>query len=213
MGRQPVHLGVLGALVLGALVLGGSAAAGTSAGATTVSCGPAGATTLARSPLARIYVQRHSVYGCVSGASRQVRLGGDGACPGSEHLGPLAVAGEVVAYASRTCGVDTASTQVIVRRLSDGRGLSSDSATELPSGPESFQSVGSIVVRASGAVAWIGASSSIATHRSVTEVLERSGRAVRRLDHGPAIRSGSLSLHGSKLSWEHGGARRAATLG
>jgi hypothetical protein len=191
----------------------GSAFAASSAGAPSAKCGDPAGRTLAHSRLARVYVAGHGVYGCVSGTKRVVRLGSDGACPGSGHLGPVAVSGKVAAYASRTCGVDTASTLVIVRRLSDGRLMSSRRATDVSTGPESLQSVGSIVVRSSGAVAWIGSSDSIATHRSITEVLEQPGGSVRRLDRGSEIHPGSLTLRGSKLTWEHGRMRRSAPLG
>jgi hypothetical protein len=101
---------------------------------------------------------------------------------------------------------------VIVRRLSDGHVLHSRSATESVPGAESFQSVGSIVVRGDGAVAWIGSSESIATHRSITQVLEQAGGTVRRLDQGSTIHPGSLTLRGSTLRWRDGRGRRSASL-
>jgi hypothetical protein len=205
--------GVILLVLLCSPASGGSAFAASPAGRASAPCGPAAGSTLAQSAQARVYVRNQSVYGCANGGERQLRLGSDGLCPRSGHLGPVVVAGKVAAYASRTCGVDTASTQVIVRRLSDGAQLSSQSATESSPGAESFQSVGSIVVRSDGAAAWIGTSSSIASHRSITEVLERLGGSVRRLDQGSTIRSGSLTLRGSKLSWKHGQTRRSATLG
>jgi hypothetical protein len=190
-----------------------AASSASTAAAASVKCGPAHARTLAHSSQGRVYVQGGSVYGCATGSSHPVRLGGTGACPGSAHIGPVAVAGRKVAYASRTCGVDTSSSVVIVRRLSDGALLSSDSATMGPASPESFQSVGSVVVRSSGAVGWIGSADSILTHRNVIQVFERSGGSVRMLDQGPGIGNGSLKLSGSKLSWAHDGARRSASLG
>jgi hypothetical protein len=199
-------------LVLGVLAGDGVAVAAAPATPAGSPCGPAGGTTLARSRQGRVYRLKHDVYGCVTGDPRPVRLGHAGSCPGSAQLGPVTVAGEVTAYASRTCGVDTSSAQVVVRRLSDGRLLSSNSATDGSPGVESFESVGSIVVRSGGAVGWIGSSSSIATHRSITEVLEQSGGTVRRLDRGSGIRSASLTLRGSTMRWVHGAARRSATL-
>jgi hypothetical protein len=213
MSRCLVLLAVLCPLACCGSAFSGSALAAWSGGLAENTCGPAGDTTLAHGARARVYVQNHSVYGCVSRGGRQVRLGSDALCPRSGHLGPVAVAGELAAYAVRSCGVDTASTQVIVRRLSDGARLSSRNATEGSTGVESFQSVGSVVVLSDGAVAWIGTSSSIVSHRSITEVLEQSGDRVRRLDQGSGIRPGSLTLHGPKLTWKHGGQRRSATLG
>jgi hypothetical protein len=175
-------------------------------------CGPAAGKTLAHSPRGRLYVNKRSVYGCLQG-KRPVRFGGEGGCPESAHLGPFALAGTVAAYALRTCGVDTAAAQVVVRRLSDGHQLSAHHVIDVSPGPESLQSVGSIVVRSSGDVGWIGSSTSIAAHRSLIEVLAWSGGAVRRLDRGSDIRSGSLRLAGPKLTWQHGRTRRFATLG
>ncbi|MGI8711612.1 MAG: hypothetical protein ACR2NR_00180 [Solirubrobacteraceae bacterium] len=199
-------------IVLGALASRGSALAASPMDPPGATCGDPAGMTLAHSGLGRVYVVGHWAYGCVDGAERLVRLGSDGVCPGFAHFGPVAVTGEVAAYASRTCGVDTAITVVIVRRLSDGRVISSDSATDVSTGPESFQSVGSIVVRSGGAVAWIGSSDSIATHHRLTEVLEHSGGSVRRLDQGSAIQAGSLRLRGSTLTWQHGLTRRSAAL-
>jgi hypothetical protein len=77
---------------------------------------------------------------------------------------------------------------------------------------ESFQAVGSLVLRADGGVAWIGTRSSIVGGRKLVEVrkADRSGAAL--LDSGPAVDSGSLRLRGSKLTWKHGGRIRSATL-
>jgi hypothetical protein len=200
--------------VLGALAAGASASGAASARAARVNCGPAAGRTLAHGARARVYALGSWIYGCARGGGRPVRLSRAGPCPGSAQLGPFALAGAVAAYASRTCGVDTATSQVVVRRLSGGGALlSSNPALDTSSGVESFESVGSIVVRSDGAVAWIGSSSSVATHQSITEVLAYSGGALRRLDQGPSIRDASLALHGSILTWEDGAARQSAPLG
>ena len=212
MTRYPVLLAILCMLAS----CGSSSAASSTSSATAASakCGPASSRTLAHSSQGRVYVQTKTVYGCAVGGSRPVRLGGTGPCPGaSNNVGLVAVAGKKAAYTVRTCGVDTSSTLVIVRRLSDGRLLSSHAATEGSPAPESFESVGSIVVNSSGAVAWIGSVDSIATHHTKIQVLEQSGGSVRTLDQGSSIKLASLKLNGSKLSWEHGGSRQSASLG
>lgn len=160
-----------------------------------------------------MYSRGRSVYGCVSGGGKPVRLGRIGLCRGgASSVGPVAVAGQVAAYAVRFCGVDTSNSQVIVRRLSDGRQLSAHNAVTRPTGPESFQSVGSLVVSRGGHPAWIGSSSSIVLHHKAIQVLAASGGGVRQLDSGGGIDAGSLRLLGSTLTWQDSGKQRSATL-
>ena len=175
-------------------------------------CGPASATTLAHDNVARVYAVDNAVYGCATGAGHSFRLGARLSCVGTSRAGPVfALAGRLVGYGLSRCGVDTGFTQVVVRRLTDGTQLRSLPATGVV-GPESYQSVGSLVLRADGGVAWIGTGSSIVGGRKLIEVrkADRSGAAL--LDSGRAVDSGSLRLHGSKLTWMHGGQVRSATL-
>lgn len=179
---------------------------------TTVACGPKGATTLAASRVARVYVTANRVYGCSRRGTRTFLLGQRATCIQAVRVDPVVVAGTFAAYGSERCGVDTGNTEVIVRRMSDGKTLRSAAATS-PPGVESFQSVGSLVLKRDGAVAWIGRGSSIGLHTHKTEVYkaDRHG-SVQLLDAGVAIRSGSLVLNGSRLSWKHGDTLRHATL-
>ena len=124
----------------------------------------------------------------------------------------MIVTGELSAYALQRCGVDTATTLVIVRRLSDGKQLRSVAATSTGL-PEGFQSVRSLALKSDGAVAWIGFDSSVVGHRRLIEVHKAdANRAAVTLDSGPAIGPASLRLNGSRLSWTHGTATRSATL-
>jgi hypothetical protein len=125
----------------------------------------------------------------------------------------VAVAGRLAGYAVERCGVDTGTTLVEVRRLSDDRQLFTRAASSLSLGPESYDSVSSIVVAPSGEVAWIAVASSLATHRQGSQVLEadRSGRRV--LETGASIQANSLRLHGSRLTWSAGGVKHSAKLG
>jgi hypothetical protein len=128
------------------------------------------------------------------------------------RAGPIALAGAVTAYGYTRFGVDTVTTEVVVRRLTDGATLE-----ELPAsgvvGPESFQSVESIVVKVDGAVAWIGSDTSIISHRGPRiEVRAASGSSNSLLDSGPRIDPRSLRLHASTLSWRDGAVTRHATL-
>jgi hypothetical protein len=195
-----------------ALAACGSSSAASSAGASAVHCGPAGAHTVAHSSQARVYAKGDALYGCTGGGHRPLRLGSTGSCLGGTSVGPAAVAGKLAAYAARRCGVDTSTTQVVVMRLTDGHQLSSRKATSGTVGPESLQSVGSIVVTAGGKVAWIASTSSIATHRHSTQVIAASGGTVRVLDAGAGIVAGSLKLHRGTVSWTRDGARHTAAL-
>lgn len=175
-------------------------------------CGPAAARTLAQVLAARVYEAQGQVYGCARGSTRRYQLGSATNCLRSARVRPVALAGSVAAYGLERCGVDTGSAAVLVKRLSTGRQLRSLPATSGRPAPESYQQVASLVVRADGAVAWIGAGSSIIRHSQTIEVHRADGRGTAELDAGPGIGPTSLRLHGRKLTWRHGGAMRTATL-
>lgn len=139
-------------------------------------------------------------------------LGSATICNGVGHAGPAAIAGRLAAYALERCGVDTGSATVIVRRLSDGKEIRRQQAWTLTVGPESYVSVGSVVVNRSGSIAWIASESSIVSHGHGIEVAERTGNSVRRLDSCSGIAAGSLRLRGTRLTWRDGTATRSATL-
>ncbi len=195
-----------------ALAACASAVAAHAGSTTSVACGPKGATTLAASRAARVYVTGNRVYGCSRHGTTSFLLGQRATCIQAVRVDPVVVAGKFAAYGSERCGVDTGNTAVIVRRLSDGKTLRSAAATS-PPGAESYQSVGSLVLKRDGAVAWIGMGSSIGQHTHRTEVYKADSHgSVQRLDSGDAIRPGSLVLSGSRLSWKHGDTVRHATL-
>lgn len=146
------------------------------------------------------------------GGPRSYRLGQLGPCVGGDCVSRVRVAGGVAGYASTQRGVDTAFADVVVRRLTDGRVLAQDSATRAPLGPESFQSVDSLVLGRDGAVAWIGEAQSIVSHSREVEVLRVDRRGEAKLDSGPGVGTGSLRLHGSRLTWKDGSVVRSATL-
>lgn len=139
------------------------------------------------------------------------RLGSRQSCLGSPLIGPVTVTGVLAAYGSEACGVDTGSTLVLVRRLTDGHVLRSVSATG-PIGAESHQTVGSVVVKRDGAVAWIGTGHSLGVSHALTEVWRADRHGTARLDSGVAIRVHSLRLTGSTLHWRHGATPRSAPL-
>jgi hypothetical protein len=122
------------------------------------------------------------------------------------------VAGDLAAFGREECGVDTGSAEVVVKRLTDGKRLLIAAATTSP-GVESFQSVASVVLKRDGAVAWIGTGSSIVRHAHKVEVYKADSHgSVRLLDSGLSVAPSSLRLHGSTLSWKHGGSTRTASL-
>lgn len=183
-----------------------------SAAPASAACGPTGARTLAFSSVARVYVSAGNVYGCSTHARTSYLLGSNGNCNSAAKVGLVIVTRELSAYALQRCGVDTGTTLVIVRRLSDGKQLRSFAATSTGL-PEGFQSVRSLAVKSDGAVAWIGFVSSVVGNRRVIEVHKAdANRPAVTLDSGPAIGPASLRLHSSRLSWRHGTATRSATL-
>lgn len=207
-----VTLGACGQSTAGTSSAASSASSATSSAALPVACGPVSATTLAGGREARVYVQAGTVYGCARGGHGRYVLGRRGSCLRSSAVAPVTVAGRFAAYGLQRCGIDTGSTEVLVRRLTDGRVVHADPASS-PAGPEGYQAVNSLVLKADGAVAWIATGRSLGRSASLVEVwrVDRSG-TLRRLDSGPAIVTGSLRLHGSTLSWRHGSAPRTALL-
>ncbi len=182
-------------------------------------CGPVGAPTLASGSQARVYSRHGEVYGCSFVHGRSFRLGSTARSLHESRVQPIVVAGADVAYGLASFGVDTVNATVVVRRLTDGKQLVDLSATR--SGVvEGFESVTSLALTRSGAVAWIGVARSIVAHRQVIEVhaadatASASGSASgdRLLDSGPQVAPASLRLHGSTLTWQHGSATRHATL-
>lgn len=171
---------------------------------TTASCAPAQGHTLASSSLARVYALRGIAYGCAG--MPQFRLGRLDHC--SECIGPVVVAGALAAYGRTFVGIDTSTSEVVVRSLEDGKRVSANPAiTGCRRQLEAGQFVGSLVARPDGDVAWIAVSQSI-TGARCTQV--HSGTQL--LDSGRAIAPHSLRLHGSLISWKHGSMTRTARL-
>ncbi len=205
------------ALVIATASCGTSAAAPTGSSTPPVrpaaACGPRGARTLAANRRARIYATGSGVFGCVTGTGHAYLLGqGAPGRPGQDRVGRLALAGVDAGYAVGRMGVDTLSAQVVVRRLDTGQVLHEVSATTQPPGPEFFQSVEALVVKADGAVAWIADGGSIVSHAHHREVVRLDRRGEARLDSGLGIHPPSLRLSGSRLTWRNRGALRSATL-
>jgi hypothetical protein len=208
--------GRLGALVAAAAatVGCGSSAAQTvtSRQAAVARCAPAGARIIRSDQRAQVYALQNAVYGCADRPRRTTKLGNTTVCVAAARVDRVALAGDIVAYGVDRCGVDTGFTTVVVRRLSDGKRLAGYAAVNDPGLLESYQSIGSIVVKSDGAVAWIGAEHSIIGQGSRIEVdgVQHGKRAV--LDSGSGIVGSSLRLRGSTLTWRHASTTRTATL-
>jgi hypothetical protein len=209
--------GVRGALITGVIVgcavtwcadpsLGHSIA--------TPACGPAGAHTIAVDAVARVYSENQTVYGCALPGGLSVTLkGGSGVQAPRISVGPVALAGTIAAFGLSDQGVDTRSATVIVTQLRGGRRLSNFPALTALLGVEAHMFVRSIVAGGDGGVAWIasGTSPYVAT---VTQVFRGHRTHKKLLDHSPdsVIAPRSLHLHGSRLTWKHGGQVRHAML-
>jgi hypothetical protein len=206
------------ALVIATAACGKSAASPTGPSTRAVrpavaACGPRAARTLAANRRARIYAAGGGVFGCATGTGHAYLLGqGAPGRPGQDRVGRYALAGVDAGYAVGRMGVDTLSVQVVVRRLDTGQVLHEASATTQPPGPEFFQSVEALLVKADGAVAWIADSGSIVRHTHDREVVRLDRRGEARLDSGLGIYPPSLRLSGSRLTWRNRGALRSATL-
>ena len=199
------------ALLASLLAVVFAAALAASCGAATVAsagCAPAGAQVKISDRRAQVYALQKAIYACDRRTRRTTKLGEATTCIATSQVERLALAADVVAYGLERCGVDTGSTSILVRRLSDGKQLRNLSAITGPGLVESFQSIDSLVVTPKGAVAWIATDSSVVAHGKRIEV-----HANRRLlDSGPSIVSSSLRLHGSKLTWRNGARMRTATI-
>lgn len=188
------------------------AACGTSS-ASAGTCGPGAGHTIAHSASARVYSVGDGVFGCAFGSPHTYRLGNTSRSIREGRVGPVAVAGRVAAYGYAEFGVDTLSASVVVRNLGDGAEIRSEPATMRPLGAEFFQSVAAVVVKADGAVAWIGKGGSVISgHAGDVEVDRADARGVALLDSGPGIDPGSLRLRGSTVSWRDRGQTRSGRI-
>jgi hypothetical protein len=159
-----------------------------------------------------VYSLGKLVYGCDRRTRRTTKLGNRTACIGAVRVDHVALADNIVAYGAERCGVDAGFTVVVVRRLSDGKRLAGYGAVGGPGLVESYQSIGSIVVKRNGSVAWIGSERSIIGHGSRVEVAAGQRGKRSTLDSGPGIVGSSLRLSLSTLTWRNGTTVRSAPL-
>jgi hypothetical protein len=217
LGGVPVAIAVL-ALLVGALAIGPPAAvprAGASSGG---ACRPAGARTITSDSRVRVYSLAgrgpfvRVAYACLFGRGRTVALGARGVP--QVRVGPVALAGTLLVFASSTMGIDTSSASVEELDLSAGQPrLSSWAAATPPTRPESFSSVTDLRITGRGSVAWIARLSGITQPVPVFEVHTRlRPRAASLLASGPAVMPESLRLAGGRVSWLNAGQSQSAAL-
>jgi len=194
-------------------------AAGRAGGFASRPCAPQGAKVTAEDGAGMVYALGNAVYACSAASGHSTKLGSSGFAggPGAARVGPVALAGPYVAYGTHTMGIDTGSSQVLLRRLSTGRVIGTWSGFPTVLGPESSTTIEAVVAQPSGSFAWIVSGESI-IHSSSFNVgvyearLRVHGVSVGPLDQGRLIAPKSLKLHGTQLSWRHGSQTRHATL-
>jgi hypothetical protein len=155
-----------------------------------------------------VYAIGQAMYACDRRTRHRTKLGVTTNCIAMSRVDGTALAGDVVAYGVERCGVDAGFATVTVRRVSDGKRLHTFAALS-GSGPESFQSIGSVVVKRNGAVAWIATLHSIIPSGGGRTEVHANGKL---LEAGRGIKPRSLRLHGSTLTWRDGSKTRTATL-
>ncbi len=201
------------ALAVIALVSGSAGLGVTSAGASSPVCGPA-AHTIASDSVARVYSRNGQVFGCAHSGSRSYRLGTMSQSLQQGQAGPIALAGVQVAYGLTSYGVDTATAQVLVRRLTDGHVERRRAAITGSVGPESSEQVDDVVVKRDDSVAWIAHVNSIPSGSHIASEVQKSDRTSRTLlDKEPSgIKLHSLRLDGSRLTWRYESTTRSTFL-
>ena len=198
-----------------ALLCSLSATAGAAVPVRTASvCRPVGSTTLLLSRDARVYRRAGRVYGCWFGAGRSFRLDRSDFRQRVRRLeiSNSRLAGRYVAYTlvvPSSAGVDES--HVYVRNLRNGIRKRYRRAVELASGLGLYEEpsfVESIVLRPTGAVAWISSAA------AGGEVHRIDGRGHRLLDswqeHDIAV--GSLRLSRTTIRWTSDEVLRRASL-
>jgi hypothetical protein len=197
-----------------ALAAGAGTASGRSAvtfGPGPVVCEPFAAHTLASDSAAVVYSLDGAAYACSRPTGPTYKLGSVRLCIGAARVGPFALAGDVVAYGSEACGVDSSSAEVIARSLASGHVVRREPATSV-SLVEQEGGLRSIVVKPDGSLAWIATERSLGNERRLLQVRRDDRGGDTLLSSSLAVLPSSLKLHGSRLTWRDAGRLRSATL-
>src|SRR5947209_4342790 len=117
--RMPARRAVLAFLVFltacGSSVASGSHPSGSGSTAGAPPCGPTSAHTIVADGAARVYSMSGTVHGCARHGHGSYRLGSTARSIREGRVGPVALAGSDAAYGIATFGVDTGSSQIVVR--------------------------------------------------------------------------------------------------
>lgn len=174
-------------------------------------CEPFHATTLASDRAAVVYSFDGSAYACLEPTGPSYKLGSVRLCIGATRAGPFALAGDVVAYGSETCGVDFSSAEAVARNLKSGHILHREPATSRTL-VEQEGGLESIVVKPDGSIAWIAIEQSLGNDRRLLQVRKDDRGGDTLLSSSRAALPSSLKLYGSRLTWRDAGKLRSATL-
>ena len=185
-----------------AVVIVGLALAAT-AGAAPASCAPAAAKTLRASGAARIYSKGSVLYGCLG--ARRTRLGTlRGTVPfPAARIVLYALSGGYAGTDTVQMGVDTFGSTVSLVDLRTGATLATAPATTPERRAESFITVTSMAVNATGTLAWVGRRSAIGVSSPTYELhaLTAGHNVVVSVGTIPLV---ALRLGEKRLSWREG---------
>jgi hypothetical protein len=184
-------------------------------------CRPPWARVVRHSRRSTLLVARHGAYrglhfACLLERGAVVEL--------NEYEGfypPVRLAGQLVGYATDACDPDYCNTVVEVTDLRDEE---YGANRETNAGPMADSEVAAMRLRPNGSVAWVSCSSPFPAYGHVnrctgaTRVKKRifawdtRSERPRLADVSRRIDPASLALHGSRLTWRHGGKTRSTRL-
>ena len=146
-------------------------------------------------------------YACLFSVNERIQLGRNW---DDESIELPQLNAPYAAFVSITCSVGSCFPEIKVQALRDGSIFRT--AVGFVDTPGRPRNVGSLVLKAIGSVAWIvDRAAFMGSPRSIDVVAEdATGRRV--LDSGVDIDAGSLTLNGSTLTWQKGGATQSGTL-
>lgn len=131
---------------------------------------------------------------------------------GAGSIDHVALAGPIVAYATSTHGVDTASTDIVVVDVASRRTLRTIPGVGgfVDACIISFRELADLVVTRRGSVAWIVREGARCTTTTFGVYGAGTSATPALLEQGPAIVPGSLRVSDHTVSWQNAGQRKSA---
>ena len=211
------------------LVAGGIAALAAPSGALAAkkAC-PGGGDTMAQNELVRVYTKAGAdeidpVYACVFKKGRPFKLDGikGPECQNARRVSDVVLAGTMIALGITECELTTAfdylsvwnaTKRKLIRKAAGG--VAPQPPPNLSPAPDGETDIASIVLKPSGAVAWIGRGSFEGAAQPNIEVRRISADGKNTLlDSGADIDGASLALaRGGTIYWRKGAVLRSASL-